>query len=162
MRINRVARVVGLIAVMAFLLTGTASADGALGFRGWGLRGGLSVDPDQFFVGAHVDLGEFVENLHFTPNITVGFGDDITLIAINPDVYYSFPVEDIGSLYVGGLLAFQRFDFDSEYLDAETEMGLHGIAGLDLGAVPLFFELNIGLDDTPDLKAAVGFTFPVD
>jgi hypothetical protein len=159
---NRMVRVIGLLTVIASLLVGTASADGALGFRGWGLRGGLSVDPDQFFVGGHVDLGEFVDNLHFTPNVTVGFGDDITVFSINPDVYYSFPVEDVGSLYVGGLLAFQRFDYDSEYLDAQTEMGLHGIAGLDLGTVPVFFELNIGLDDTPDLKAAVGFTFPVD
>ena len=109
MRFNRVARVVGLLAIVVFLLSGAALADGALGFHGWGLRGGLSVDPDQVFLGAHIDFGEFVENLRFTPNITVGFGDNITVISINPDV-----------------------------------------------------ELNLGLDDTPDLKAAVGFTFPVD
>jgi len=162
MRFNRVARVVGLLAIVVFLLSGAALADGTLGFHGWGLRGGLSVDPDQVFVGAHIDFGEFVENLRFTPNITVGFGDNITLISINPDVAYNFPVEDIGDLYVGGLLAFQRFDFDSKYLDAETEMGLHAIVGLDLDTVPVFFELNLGLDDTPDLKAAVGFTFSVD
>jgi hypothetical protein len=153
---------IGPLVVASLLASGVASADGRMGYFGWGVRGGLSVDPDQFFVGTHVNLGEFVENLRFMPNATVGFGDDMTLLSINPDVSYMFPVEDVGALYVGGALAIQWIDYDQKRKDTDTELGLHAIGGLELQNTPLFLELNIGLDDTPDLKAAVGFTFPLD
>ena len=157
---SRLARFAGLLAAIALLSSATAFADSGFGLRGWGIRGGLSVDPDQFFVGGHLDFGEFVENVHFRPNVTAGFGDHITIISINPDVFYTFPVEDIGALYVGGLFAFQWLDYEYEYLDTDTEVGLHAIAGLELATTPLFFELNVGIDDAPDLKAAVGYTIP--
>jgi hypothetical protein len=150
----------GLLAAIALLSPVTAFADSGFGFHGWGIRGGLSVDPDQFFVGGHIDLGEFAENVQFIPNVTAGFGDHLTIISINPDVSYSFPVEDIGALYVGGLFAFQWIDYESHYLDTDTEVGLHAIAGLELDAAPVFFELNVGIDDTPDLKVAVGYAMP--
>jgi hypothetical protein len=82
----------------------------------------------------------------------------MTKVSINPDIYYTFPVEDIGALYAGGLFAFQWTDYEYAYLDTETELGLHAIAGLDLDSMPLFFELNVGIDDTPDLKVGVGYT----
>ena len=46
-----------------------------------GVRGGVSVDPDQFYVGGHYETGPLVDRLHFKPNIELGFGDDITLFA---------------------------------------------------------------------------------
>ncbi len=163
-------RKLSLILLLGFVLTspfqfaGTAGAEG-LGYRGWGVRGGVSVDPDQFFVGAHLDLGEFTKNLSFMPNATIGFGDDMTLVSINPDVSYHFPVPDLGSLYVGGLLDFQWWKIDvpevlKPYVDeTDTDVGFHIQGGLELTSTPLLFELNVGIEDAPDLKAAVGYTF---
>ena len=51
--------------------------------QGPGIRGGVSVDPDQFYVGAHYETSALVDRLHFRPNIEAGFGDDLTTIALN-------------------------------------------------------------------------------
>ncbi|MDM7914406.1 MAG: hypothetical protein ACE15D_15415 [Candidatus Eisenbacteria bacterium] len=158
----------GLCAAIAIALVFLAAAvparaqDESFGFHGWGPQIGLSVDPDQFFFGAHFDLGEFAPNLRFQPNVDLGFGDDITLLAINPDVAYYFPVEGVGALYVGGLLALQWYKYDrpAPFDDTDTELGLHLLGGLTLEpATPVYFELKVGLDDTPDLKALAGYTF---
>lgn len=153
-----------LLAVLLAILASpiVARSETLLGYKGWGVRGGYQIDPDQPFFGAHMDLGQFVENLHFIPNVTIGFGDDMTLLSISPDLSYWFPVEDIGSLYVGGLLALQWFKYDVDIPgvdDSDTEMGIHAIAGLVLKDNPIFFEANLGLDDTPDVKLGVGYTF---
>ena len=36
--------------------------------QGVGVRGGVSVDPDQFYVGGHFESDELIERLHFRPN----------------------------------------------------------------------------------------------
>lgn len=169
-----------MLAVAGLLLMGFAAQAGAasnetgLGLRGIGVRAGVSTEPDQFFVGGQLDLGEFVKNLRFKPNVTAGFGDDMTLISLNPDISYAFPIEDLGKLYVGGLLAFEYWKIDVpedvealeeitgvEIDDSDTDVGIHAIGGLELQSVPVFFEINIGLsDEVPDLKAAVGYNFP--
>jgi hypothetical protein len=154
-----------ILGIIVAVCAVAAPARAEFGYSGWGLRGGLSVDPDQIFVGGQVEF-EFLEHFFFWPNATVGFGDDITLFSINPDLAYTFPVEDIGSLYAGGLLAIQWFKFDEPsnlpegvaFDDTDSEIGIHAIAGLRLNT-PLFFEMNIGLDDAPDFKFAVGYTF---
>ncbi len=154
-----------IVALGIVALPMIAQAEEGVGFRGWGVRAGYQVDPDQPFFGAHADLGELVENLHFIPNVTIGFGDDATLLSISPDLSYWFPVEGVGSLYAGGLLAFQWFKYDLEVDlpgidDTDTELGFHAITGLVLNEAPIFFEANIGIEDTPDFKLAVGYTFP--
>lgn len=143
--------------------TEAQAQDNGLAYRGWGVRGGFSISPDQIFFGAHLDLGEFAEGWHFIPNADIGFGDNQTVFTISPDVTYHFPVRDIGALYAGGLLALEWWHFDGyrhHVDDTEGKVGLHGIGGLLLDEVPVFFELNVGLLDAPDLKLAVGYTFP--
>ena len=56
---------------------GQNSSQGGIHLRGWGIRAGLGVDPDQLIVGAHWDLGEIVEHLRLQPNVELGFGDDV-------------------------------------------------------------------------------------
>ena len=63
--------------VALFIFTAPAMAQDA------GLRGGLSVDPDQFYIGGHLETSPLIDRLHFRPNLEVGFGDDLTLIAVN-------------------------------------------------------------------------------
>jgi hypothetical protein len=161
-------RIAGIIAFSALvgLCVNAAPAQAEFGYMGWGVRGGLSVDPDQFFFGAHGQF-EFLENFYFMPNATLGLGNDLTIFALTPDLIYAFPVEDIGQLYTGGILSIQFWKFDepaglpenSTFDDTQTEIGIHVLGGLALESVPVFFEANIGLDDAPDLKLAVGYTF---
>src|SRR5206468_12246458 len=66
-------------------LIGVATARPAHAQGGVGLRGGLSVDPDQFYVGVHVDAGPLVDHLWFRPNVEIGLGDDRTLFAFNAE-----------------------------------------------------------------------------
>lgn len=166
MRKSKLSKPAVLAVLLISLAVGTAAAEAELGFKGWGIRGGLSIDPDQFFVGGHLDLGTIVESVHIVPNLTVGFGDDWTIIALNPDFYYMFPVDGLGGVYFGGLFAFQYIKYDLPPIakelgfdDSDTEVGLHVIGGVQLQSAPIMLELNIGLDDTPDLKAAIGYTF---
>ena len=156
--------------VVAIALVGlclaAAPAGAELANAGWGVRGGITVDPDQIFFGAHGQIG-FLENFYFMPNATIGFGDDLTIFSINPDVVYAFPVEGIGQIYAGGLVAIQFIKFDEpsyvppgfEFDDTDTEAGFHILGGVAFGSVPVFLEMNVGLDDTPDLKLAIGYTF---
>jgi len=148
------------LSTLAFTDASARKAD--LEYRGWGVRGGMSSSPDQFFLGGHVDLGQFAPDWHFIPNADIGFGDHVTIFSINPDVTYHWPVQDVGSIYAGGLFALQWWHRDTHDVhsdDSEAELGLHGLAGLVLDSAPVFFELNVGLLDAPDVKFAVGYTF---
>jgi hypothetical protein len=69
---------------------------------GWGPRAGFSSVPGQFVVGLHYDAGEFARRLRFVPNIDLGVGDHSTVLTINPDLVYSFPVDGTGCVYTGG------------------------------------------------------------
>ncbi len=153
-----------MLILASMLTSGDALAREPLGFNGWGPRVGYQFDDayDQFYFGAHFRLGEFVENLEFLPSIDMGFGDNTTLLSVNPDIVYHFPVEGVGSFYVGGIFAFQYLKFDSNVPgvdDTDTELGIHATAGLDFGDTPVLIETMLGIDDTPDVKICVGYTF---
>jgi len=158
---------VSFLLILMFLGAGIASAEMDLGLEGVGIRGGVSVDPDQIILGGHLNLGQFMNDLYFMPNLTLGLGDDLTIVAVSPDVAYAFPVPDIGALYVGGLFTLQWIKSDIEEHsgvdadDTDMEVGIHVIGGLILDSFPMFFEANVGIDDAPDLKAVVGYTFPI-
>ena len=79
--------VTGLSFLLALLVVSTAPAAAQDG----GVRGGISVDPDQFYFGGHLETSALVDRLHFRPNVEVGFGDDIMLIAANMEFVYKFP-----------------------------------------------------------------------
>jgi hypothetical protein len=122
-----------------------------------GVRGGVSVDPDQFYLGAHYETGPLVDRLHFKPNVEVGFGDDLTLIALNFEFVYKFPTRRAWNLYAGAGPAINIYSFD-DLDDSETEPGLNFLFGAE-HARGLFFELKLGAIDSPDLKFGVGWTF---
>jgi hypothetical protein len=145
-----------------------AQAEG-IGLRGWGVRGGLSSDPDQFVLGMHADMGEFAENLRFTPNADIGFGDDLTVFTLNPDITYVLPLPEAGRLYFGGTLSliYLRVDLSDELErlgvdDSDSDIGVAGIIGYEppTADLPIFFDLKLGIsDEYPDLKVMVGFNF---
>jgi hypothetical protein len=127
------------------------------GAQGPGVRGGVSVDPDQFYLGGHYETGPLVERLHFKPNLEVGFGDDLTHVGLNFEFVYKFPTRSAWNLYAGAGPAINIYSFD-DIDDSETEPGLNFLFGAEHSR-GLFFELKLGAIDSPDLKFGVGWTF---
>ncbi|MGE3190132.1 MAG: hypothetical protein AB7N90_10665, partial [Vicinamibacterales bacterium] len=126
-----------------------------------GVRGGVSVDPDQVYLGAHLETAPLVDRLVFRPNLEAGFGDDLTHVGVNLEFAYKFPSNGPWALYAGGGPAanFYRFDRGPGREDGTaTEGGLNLLVGVEQ-ASGLFFEFKVGAVDSPDLKFGVGWTF---
>ena len=124
--------------------------------QGPGVRGGVSIDPDQFYFGGHYETPPLVDRLHFRPNLEVGIGDDVVTTAINFEFVYKFPSRSPWRLYAGGGPAVNFYSFDND--NSETEGGFNFLIGAEQRS-GLFFELKVGVIDSPDLKFGVGYTF---
>ena len=126
-----------------------------------GIRGGISIDPDQFYFGGHLETSPLVDRLYFRPNVEVGVGDDLTLIAANMEFVYKFTTRRAWNVYAGAGPALNIFMFDDEGQgdnDSETEAGFNIMIGVEQ-ARGLFFEFKIGAIDSPELKFGVGYTW---
>jgi len=145
------------------MLTGVSSvwAQDGLGFRGWGLRGGVTIDPDQVHAGIHIDAGQFAPRVRFQPSFEVGFGDDLIVGAINLDVFYTFHQESWKPYLGGGLgVALIDADRDGRGDDFNVEAGLNLIAGFLWGARDRYLlEMRAGVGDIPDFKVTAGISF---
>jgi hypothetical protein len=138
-----------IVLAMCLIATSASAAN-------FGVRGGLSVDPDQFHVGGHVDIGTIFEPIRFVPNLEVGFGDNTTLFAVNGDFLWDIPES---SFYVGGEIAVNFFSYDNGRVDdSDSEVGLSALGGWNFQS-PWLLELKFGLSHSPDFKATVGYTF---
>ena len=129
--------------------------------QGPGLRGGVSIDPDQFYFGGHYETSALVDRLHFRPNLELGIGDDLVTTALNFEFVYKFPSRSGWRLFAGGGPAVNFYSFDADDPgdgDTETEGGLNFLFGAEAGN-GLFFELKVGAIDSPDVKFGVGWTF---
>jgi len=122
-----------------------------------GVRAGVSVDPDQVYVGAHIETAPLVEQLVFRPNVEVGFGDNVTLAAFNFEFAWKFPQRTRQwGFYAGGGPAINLYQVSGPGDDAKP--GFNFLGGLE-NRSGLFFEFKIGADNSPDFKFGVGFTF---
>ena len=139
-----------LVTLAFALLAGSAQAQVSPG-----VRAGLSVNPDQVYVGGHIQTSPLVDRLRFRPNLEVGIGDDVTLVAFNFEFVYPFPSRQAWHLYVGAGPAVNDYVFENS---SETEAGFNMIIGAE-HQKGLFFELKVGAMDSPDLKFGVGYTF---
>lgn len=152
-------------AAAALVLCAAGSSARAVNYEGWGVRGGFSSDPEQFVIGMHMQLSEIADYFRITPNVDIGFGDDLTVLTLNPDASYEVPVGGAGSFYFGGTLSlvYAKFDNAPEGADDDdTDFGIAGLIGWNLPveerAVAL--DLKLGLtDEYPDLKLMVAYTF---
>lgn len=153
-------------AVILLVLSSTPSG-AEVAFRGLGGRAGATISPDQVHIGIHADLGTIVERVRLQPNVEIGFGDNVTTIAINPEAFYEFPVEGNWKPYAGGGLGITIYNFDVpenplyNIDDSQTEIGLNLLGGVQTkisDRTGLFFEAKVGVGDIPDFKATAGFT----
>lgn len=146
-----------LFCVLALL----ASAVPAAAQTSYGIRAGVSGDPDQFVFGGHVETSELLERVTFRPNAEIGVGDNLTLVALNLEFVYSIPLDNSDwRLYVGGGPAVNLWSYDGPGRRDDSDVG--GGFNILLGVQHrrgLFTEVKIGAIDSPEVKFAVGYVF---
>jgi hypothetical protein len=160
-------RVVAIIMIsLAAAVSAPARATDEVGFRGMGPRLGVSVNPDQVFIGLHADYGHFAEHIRLQPNLEVGVSNHLTLIAVNAEAAYRFAQSwDVWTPYLGGGLGLFIYSHDRSHGHGhrtDTDLGLNILGGIDRGLANgnrFFLEAKFGLADAPDAKFTVGWTF---
>lgn len=181
MRYIVAATLLALTLALAFVPSAARASNGSdplsdIGFRGWGPRVGVTLnaidrpsplsDPDQLHFGAHLDFGNFARHVRFQPNIEVGLGGDLVLVAINFEASYRFLSRwDVWTPYLGGGLGVNIFSDDRAGVldESRTELGVNVLGGIEKGLSSgdrFFLEGKVGLvDESPDLKLTAGWTF---
>jgi hypothetical protein len=139
-----------------------------LGPRDFGLRGGVSVNPDQGYGGLQFQLGRGLlmvgsdRHLALRPSLDVGLGNGVRLLTIGGDFLIPFGK---GSLrpYVGagpGVNLIDVTDGVGEADGMQAELVGHAIAGVRFGGKGRYLlEARAGLGDTPDFKVGLGLIF---
>ena len=138
-----------------------AQSDTDIGVRRVGIRGGVTVDPDQGHVGMHINAGNFARRLRFQPSFEVGFGSDRTILMIHADALYMFDA-DGWSPYAGGGLGvgiIGRDDGPGDD-DVNVEAGVNIVGGFEWGSANQYLlEARAGIGDIPDFKLTIGYNF---
>jgi hypothetical protein len=138
-----------LLGLVLFSPSPAAAQDG-------GIRGGISVDPDQFYFGGHLETSPLINRLYFRPNVEVGIGDDLMLIAANMEFVYKFTARRPWNIYAGAGPALNIIIPDEG--ESDTDAGFNVLVGVEQSR-GLFFEFKIGAIDSPDFKFGVGYTW---
>jgi hypothetical protein len=165
--VNR--RALGAV-VIGGLLPAMPAAALDLSPRAFGVRGGLSLDPDQLHGGLHARFSGG-RRLAVQPSLELGAGNGVRLLALNADVHFR-----AGSgrwrPYAGGGPGLSLYDVTD---GVGEEGGLKaslagsivvGLARADGGGRrgqpsgrEYMLEARAGLGDVPDLKVTLGVTF---
>jgi hypothetical protein len=128
----------------------------------FGVRVGVSGDPDQFYFGGHVETPPLIEHLTFRPNAEIGVGDDLTLFAFNFEFAYWIPLKNQPwRVYLGGgpALVIRSFhEGHPQHGDSDVGGGLNFLLGIQ-HRKGLFAELKVGAIDSPTIKFCVGYVF---
>ncbi len=146
------------VLVLALVIAGAGTAAGTVPL---GARAGFSLEPDQVVFGAHAKAFEPYRGWWVVPVAELGFGDNVTTVALSGDMLYGFPelqTSDWG-FYLGGGLGWAHYSWDG----GDTgEIGLNLVGGMTrrlLTGNELLLELRIGIDELPDVKIVTGITF---
>jgi hypothetical protein len=118
-----------------------------------GIRAGVSADPDQFYFGGHVETAPLIDRLHFRPNVEIGVGNDVTLVAFNIEFAYHLQTGRNWYAYLGGGPALNLIRFRG---DTNSQGGFNLLIGAQHNS-GLFAELKAGLADSPNVKVGVGY-----
>ena len=121
-----------------------------------GFQGGVSIDPEQAFVGVYWQSPAFGGRLHLRPGIDGGFGNDLRVATINIDFIARFSLGGSGwDLIQGGgpVIAITKFN---DFEGTDTSAGGSYLIGFahDSG---FFSEFRIGGGNTPSLKMGAGW-----
>ena len=140
-----------LIAVGFATVTQPANAQATAG-----VRGGVSASPDQFYFGGHVETEPLADRLRFRPNVEIGLGNEVTVIALNVEFAYHFePRGRTWHVYAGAGPALNILDTERR---TDPGGGFNILVGTTHNS-GLFGEFKVGVMDSPDVKFGVGYTF---
>ena len=137
-------------ATSAVLLLTNVPADA----QGIGFQGGVTVDPEQGFVGTHFETGELFQNFRFRPGIDGGFGGDFYLATLNIEFLYYINISRSWTMYQGGgpvIVFLRQNDQTSTHAGSFFTFGFAHENGF-------FTDFKVGSDMAPTLKFAVGYT----
>jgi len=152
-----------LFVPFALILVLGFAAPAAAQSPSYGVRAGVSGDPDQFVFGGHLETDPLIERLTFRPNVEVGVGDDLTLVAVNLEFAYSIPLQNQPwRVYFGGGPALNLYSFGDDHPGRDDDTELEGGFNIMLGLQHtrgLFTEFKVGVEDSPDVKFVVGYAF---
>ena len=143
-------RFVAALTTFAVLLLISARAEA----QGIGFQGGVSVDPEQAFVGTHFETGELFQNVRFRPGIDGGFGGDFSLAALNIEFLYHIEIGRTWSVYQGGgpaVVFIRQNDRTSTHAGTFITFGFAHENGF-------FTDFKLGNGSVPTLKFQVGYT----
>jgi hypothetical protein len=119
----------------------------------FGPRGGVSGQPDQVVLGAHIESPDLGHRVTFRPNFDVGFLSDVTLLTFNLELVHWMPLKNSRwQLYAGGGLG-TNFWIDDE--DKRFNGVLNAVFGLQHDA-GLFAEMRVGME--PRVKIMAGYS----
>jgi hypothetical protein len=141
--------------IAPIVFTGLVLTATAAGAQDFGVRGGISANPDQVFFGAHFESLPIVDHVHLRPNIEVGLGDDRTLTAFNLEAVYKWPLQSPWTVYAGGGPAINVVKLEGE---TDAEAGFNFLGGLE-HKQGWFVEAKVGSVESTDLKITFGWTF---
>lgn len=150
--------------IPALLLTMAAviMPQSAFGQVHLGLRGGITNNPDQIHIGLH-NRGMIAPLWRFQPNADVGFGNNLTIISLNPDFHFLLPSQRTVRPYIGGAPGVFIIDRNTPVAGGtQTEIGLNILVGLDIASSTYraaFVEFKIGVGDIPEMKLTGGISF---
>jgi len=142
---------------------------GELGIRHLGVRGGVSMNPDQFHGGVFLDAGRLASSLRFQPSFEFGVGNGVRLGAANADVLY--PLAERSWLpYAGAGLGVNFVDVTNgvgEGNGLEIKPVFNVVGGVEWGVSKqgsraprrYVIEARLGIGDTPDFKIGAGVIF---
>jgi|SRR5690349_7836119 len=123
----------------------------------YGVRAGVSADPDQFVVGGHLESKPLISKITFRPNLEAGFGDNTTLVAANFEFVYRFDIDQKPWwIYAGAGPAAVWTHHDEG--DTDFGPGFNLLIGVQHRR-GLFAEIKVGFIDSPDFKFMVGYQF---
>lgn len=122
----------------------------------YGVRAGVSADPNQFVIGGHIEsprLG-LTQRVSFRPNVELGFGSDQTTLSGNVEfvVWVPFPNSDWSAYLGGGPSA----NFTKVAGDSHTGGGLNILVGFQ-NQQGLFAEIKTGTAFAPGLRVVAGY-----
>lgn len=143
---------------VTFLLATPALAQSDFEVRRFGVRGGLTVNPDQGHVGVHVNAGDFTEDVRFQPSFELGFGSDRIVGMFNIDALYMFDPRPWRP-YLGGGLGIGFTDRDDRDDDLDVDAGVNLVGGFEWDSGKYLLEARVGIADIPDFKVTVGINF---
>lgn len=144
----------GLIMAPALTVAGDVPLGLRAGYTSW-------ESLEQFHIGGYGKIAEVFPNWDIIPNAEFGFGDDVTLIALNGDLVYNFTelFNKPYGFYGGGELGLNIVDTD---FGSDSDLGLSAVAGVSYdtdNGNQWIMEMKLGIMDSPGFKLTFGYSF---